>query len=270
MRFTIITASYNTAPYLEQAILSVLAQRQSGIDVQYIVVDGGSSDATPDILARYSSEISHLIVEPDSGPANALNKGLRLAEGDMVAWLNADDLYYPDTLARVRDCAAGYPRAAMYFGRCPIVDQQGQEIRSLITRIKELFFPLSSRFIYQCINYLSQPALFFRQEALAQAGPLREDMVAAWDYEFILRLWHWGPAVRVAGNEPLAAFRWHPASISGSHFATQFREGYEAAVADAGRFSPQALLHFFVRWGIVGIYYLLALKRSPAAAQRKA
>ena len=269
MRFSIITTSYNTGAYLEQAIRSVLAQRQSGIDVQYIVVDGGSSDATPDILARYSSEISHLIVEPDSGPANALNKGLRLADGDMVAWLNADDLYYPGTLPRVRDCAVGHPQAAMYFGRCPIVDQQGREIRAVITRFKELFFPLSSRFTYQCINYLSQPALFFRQEALAQAGLLREDMVAAWDYEFILRLWHWGPAVQVVGNEPLAVFRWHPASISGSHFATQFREEYEATIADAGRFSPQALLHFFVRWGIVGVYHLLALKRNLAAAQRK-
>jgi hypothetical protein len=175
----------------------------------------------------------------------------------MVAWLNADDLYYPDTLARVRDCAAGHPRAAMYFGRCPIVDQQGREIRSLITRIKELFFPLSSRFTYQCINYLSQPALFFRKEALAQAGPLREDMVAAWDYEFILRLWHWGPAIQVsrqrtAGRLPLAS-----CLHQRQHFSTQFREEYEAAVADAGRFSPQALLHFFVRWGIVGIYHLL-------------
>lgn len=269
MRFSIITTSFNTGRYLEEAIRSVLSQRQSGIDVQYIVVDGGSSDATPAILARYRSEISHLIVEPDSGPANALNKGLLLADGDMVAWLNADDLYYSDTLTRVRDCAASHPRAAMCFGRCPIVDQEGREIRAAITRFKELFFPLSSRFTYQCINYLSQPALFFRKEALAQAGLLREDMVAAWDYEFILRLWHWGQAVQVRGREPLAAFRWHPSSISGQHFSTQFREEYEAAVADAGRFSPQSLLHFFVRWGIVGIYQLLTLRRSPAAIQRK-
>ncbi|MBM9538581.1 glycosyltransferase family 2 protein [Desulfobulbus alkaliphilus] len=269
MLFSIITTSYNTGKYLEQAIISVVKQRQSGIDVQYIVVDGCSSDATPEILKRYSSEITHLIVEPDSGPANALNKGLRLAAGDMVAWLNADDFYYPNTLARIRDCATSHPQAAMCFGRCPIVDQGGREIRSPITLFKEMFFPLSSRFTYQCINYLSQPALFFRKEALVQAGPLREDMVAAWDYDFILKLWHWGPAVQVVGNDPLAAFRWHPTSISGQHFAIQFREEYEAAVRDAGLFSPQALLHYFVRWGIVGSYHLLALRRSLAAPYGK-
>jgi hypothetical protein len=82
-------------------------------------------------------------------------------------------------------------------------------------------------------------------------------MVAAWDYEFILRLWRCGNTVHIPGA-PTAAFRWHEQSISGQNFRIQFQEEYEAARADAGRFSPQTLLHFFVRWGIVGIYSLMA------------
>ena len=188
-----------------------------------------------------------------------------LASGEVLAWLNADDLYYPGALQRVQQVLQDIPKAALCFGRCPIIDAQGRKIRTGITRFKEFFYPLSSRFTYQCINYLSQPALFFRRSAFAQAGPLREDMIAAWDYEFILRLWRSGWAVQVPGA-PLAAFRWHEQSISGQQFAVQFQEEYQAAQADAGRFSPQALMHFFVRWGIVGMYSLMARRRRRSCA----
>lgn len=264
MLFSIITPNYNGGRFLEETVRSVISQADESVALEYIVVDGGSTDCSHEILAKYADKIAKIIVERDSGPANAINKGLAAASGEVLAWLNADDLYYPGTLRRVRDMLERRPEAAICFGSCPILDAQGQEIRSGITRCKEFFYPLSSRFTYQCINYLSQPALFFRRAAFAQAGPLREDMTAAWDYEFILRLWRNGRAAQVPGA-PLAAFRWHEQSISGQHFATQFREEYEAARADAGRFSPQTFLHFFVRWGIVGIYSLMAQRRRRVA-----
>jgi glycosyltransferase involved in cell wall biosynthesis len=253
MRFTVITPSYNCGSYLEETICSVLDQREKGIQLEYIVVDGCSTDQTPDILNKYRKDINRLIIEPDTGPANAINKGLAAATGDILSWLGADDIYYPGSLKRVKEATGKNPEAQFYFGRCPIINDRGTEIRKGITRFKEFFFPLSSRFTFQCINYLSQPAVFFRQDALHRVGPLREDMVAAWDYEFFLRLWREGKAARISG-EPLAAFRWHEQSISGSRFAVQFREEYEAARNDAGRLSLQTFLHFFVRWGIVGIY----------------
>ncbi|MCI5209798.1 MAG: glycosyltransferase [Candidatus Electrothrix sp. ATG2] len=259
MRFSIITPSYNSAPYLEQTIQGVLCQQegQDDITLEYIVVDGGSTDGSLEILKRYANDITHTVIESDTGPANAINKGLRLATGDVLAWLNADDLYYPRTLERVRQALECRPDAAFCFGSCPIIDEQGREIRSGITRCKEFFYPVSSRFTYQCINYLSQPALFFRRQAGERAGLLPEGMVAAWDYEFILRLWHCGDAVQVAGP-PLSAFRWHEDSISGQNFQVQFQEEYQAAKADASAFSLQTLLHFFVRWGIVGAYSAMA------------
>jgi glycosyltransferase involved in cell wall biosynthesis len=265
MRFSVITPNYNGDRFLEQTLQSVLSQANDTVELEYILVDGNSTDNSHTIIKKYAHHFARIIIEKDTGPANALNKGLAAASGDVLAWLNADDLYYPGTLQRVQQVLEKRPDAAICFGACPIIDTQGQEIRATITRFKEFFYPFSSRFTYQCINYLSQPALFFRRSAFSKAGPLREDMVAAWDYEFILRLWRSGTAVRVAG-EPLAAFRWHEQSISGQQFALQFQEEYAAAREDAGRFSLQTLLHFFVRWGIVGIYSLMAQRRRNVCA----
>ena len=259
MLFSIITPNYNGATYLEQTIESVL--QQTGVDFEYIIVDGGSNDGSIEILAQYRKELAHCIVERDYGPAHAINKGLRLANGDVIAWLNADDIYFPRTLARVRDSFDIAPQASMCFGGCHIINEEGEEIRDAITRFKELFFPISNRFTYQCINYISQPALFFRGSAVKTVGLLREDMVAAWDYDFILRMWRQGYAQRIKG-EPLSAFRWYDQSISGENFAIQFKEEYEAAKKDAGTFSLQTGLHFLVRWGIVGIYSAMAMTRS--------
>lgn len=244
---------------------SVVRQRRDGTDLEYIVVDGGSTDGSLDMLRRRREDVDILISEKDAGPADAINKGLRTATGDLVGWINADDMLMPGALRRVADVMGRHPAAPLCFGSCPIVNEEGREIRRGITRFKELFFPISSRFAFQCINYVSQPATFFRRAAQQRVGLLRDDLKAAFDYEFFLRLWRLGPGVRVPG-EPLAAFRWHAASISGQHFRRQFREEYEAACADAGRFSPQALLHLGVRWGIVASYACMAWSRRGRAA----
>jgi glycosyltransferase involved in cell wall biosynthesis len=261
MRFSVITPNYNGSSFLEETILSVLKQKQDDIDLEYIVVDGGSTDGSHAILEKYRDEIDTLIIEKDTGPANAINKGLAAATGDVIAWLNADDLYCPGTLKRAQQTMERCPNAAFCFGACTIVNEQGEESRSMITTFKELFYPLSSRFVFQCINYLSQPAVFFRRQSFEKAGMLREDMVGAWDYEFFLRLWHTGKSCQIQGS-PVSAFRWHEQSISGQNFTVQFQEEYEVARDDAGKLSVQTLAHFFVRWAIVGIYSLMASVRN--------
>ena len=239
---------------------SVQAQFRPGLEIEHLVIDGGSTDGSLAILERHRTGLTRLVSERDSGPASAINKGLALATGDVVAWLNSDDRYLPGALVRVAELMQEYPRRALCFGHCPIIDESGMEIRRGITRFKEMFFPFSCRFMIQSINYISQPAMFFRRTALEQGGVLREDLKAAWDYEFILRLWKQGGAVHVPGG-PLAEFRWHPASISGQGFVAQFQEELDAAVADAGRSSPQVFLHRGVRWGIVTIYGEMARRR---------
>ncbi len=266
MKVSVITANYNGSRFLEKTILSVLNQAHH-VELEYIMIDGCSTDSSGEIIDKYGHLFAHCIVEKDSGPAEAINKGLRLADGDIVAWLNSDDQYCPQTLLRVCQAFKENPAASMCFGHCRIIDENDREIRSFISRFKELFFPISSRFTYQCINYISQPALFFRGEAIRSAGFLREDMRAAWDYEFVLRLWRYGHARYLPGL-PLASFRWHPGSISGSNYHTQFKEEYEVAKSDAGRYSLQTIIHFFVRWAIVSAYAAMTKPMGKFQNQR--
>ncbi len=264
MKFTVITPNFNGERYLERTIKSVISQREAGVKLEYIFIDGGSTDRSMEIVERYSDHIDVVISEKDKGPASAINKGLRIAKGDFVAWLNADDLYYPGTLTRVAEAFTQHPDKALGFGGCLIVDEQDREIRRGITKFKEFFFPYSSRFTIQCINYISQPAMFFRREAMKCTGLLREDLKAAWDYDFILGLWRCGDGFHIPGP-PLSAFRWHASSISGQHFRRQFKEELAAAVQDAGWYTPQALLHLGVCWGIIGCYNAMGFARRLSA-----
>ncbi len=170
MKFSVVTPNYNGSAYLEKSMLSVLAQRGTGIDLEYIIIDGNSTDDSIDIIYRYEDQIDVLVVEDDTGPASAINKGLARATGEVISWLNADDIYYPNTLARVSNVLKDHSAASFCFGKCPIINEQGEEIRIGITRFKEVFFPINSRFVFQCINYVSQPAVFFTRKAYSQSG----------------------------------------------------------------------------------------------------
>ena len=93
LKISIISVCYNMAEYIEQTIQSVLSQTYD--NVEYIVIDGGSTDGTIDIIHKYRESISIFVSEPDEGQYDAINKGFKLASGDIVAWLNADDIYFP-------------------------------------------------------------------------------------------------------------------------------------------------------------------------------
>lgn len=261
MKVSVVIPCFNSADFLRGALQSLREQRTDGMDLEVVVIDGGSRDHTAEVLDEFASLITVRVSEPDQGPADAINKGFERASGEIVAWLNADDRYVADAVMRAVATLREHPESAFVFGRCPIVTPEGEEIRRGITRFKEAFFPISSRFTFQCINYISQPSCFFRAEAVRRAGPLRLDLKAAWDYEFLLRIWRQGRGVRVKGA-PLARFCWHPESISGQHFRQQFAEEFDAARADAGRWSLQTLVHWGVRWGIVGAYTLMQRRRT--------
>lgn len=264
MKFSVITPVFNCKRFLAESLDSVARQRETapeGIEIEHIVVDGGSTDGSLELIGSRRKGIDIMVSEPDGGPADAINKGLRLASGDYLAWLNADDLYAPDAIARFADAIAKHPGSALYFGHCAIIDENGAEIRSAITHFKNAFFPFSCRALIQSINYLSQPASVFSRAALEKAGPLRTDLKAAFDYDLTLRLWREGGA-KAIGGKPLASFRWHPTSISGSSFRRQFKEEFDIARNDAGRFAPQTLAHRFVCIAIVAIYSAMARRYS--------
>lgn len=260
MKVSVITPVYNCERFLEAALRSVAEQRGCGAEIEHIVIDGASTDGSLEIIRRHEGEIDRFVSEPDKGPADAINKGLRLATGDFIGWLNADDLYAPDAVSRLLETAARKPGRALYFGRCTIIDEEGREIRKGITRFKNAFFPFSCRPLIQSINYISQPGSFFSREALEKAGPLRTDLKAAFDYDLTLRLWRHGGGA-VIGGAPTASFRWYPGSISGQTFRRQFKEEFDVARRDAGCIAPQTLAHWFVRQAIVAIYSLMQRRR---------
>ena len=258
MKITILTPNYNGARWLARCMDSVLSQElAAGDELEYFLLDGGSTDGSLEIAEARRGRLAGIVSEKDHGPADALNKGFARATGDLVGWLNADDVYRPGALAKAAAAAKAHPAAAFFFGKCRIVDEEGREIRGFPTFVKNACFPVSCRFLIQCSNYVSQPSSWFRRTALlAAGGGLRTDFKAAWDYDLTLRLWRQGGGVKIPG-EALADFQWHPGSISGTHYERQFAEEWRAAAEDAGKWSPQAAIHWGVQHGIVGCYRIM-------------
>jgi hypothetical protein len=160
---SIITPSYNQVRYLEQTIQSVLAQEC--LSLEYIIVDGASTDGSQDIIRKYADRLAWWVSEPDAGQAEAINKGLRRASGEFVAWLNSDDIYLPGAISGAVRALEADPSASMVFGDAVTVDEKGSELNPLVFGdwgLRELM-----RFRIIC-----QPAVFMRRLALEEAGGL--------------------------------------------------------------------------------------------------
>lgn len=167
MRISIVTPSFNQAPFIERTIRSVLDQ--SHRDIEHIVIDGGSTDGTLEILQRCGKAVSW-VSEKDRGQAHAINKGLRRCTGEVVAWLNSDDTYTPGALERVARHFTEHPDCRWVYGRCRIVDEHDREIRTLITRYKNL---LLARYGFPKLlaeNFISQPAVFWRRDSSTRSA----------------------------------------------------------------------------------------------------
>ena len=256
-RITVVTPTFNSAKYLEQTLQTVAMQRSPELSVEHIIMDGGSADGTAELVRKYAHPDTKFVSSSDAGPADAINKGFAISTGEYLCWLNSDDYYAPNALHRAVETLEKNPRKAFCFGHCPIVDADGNEIRVVITRFKEFWYPISCRFFVRILNYISQPAMVFRRSAFVAAKPLRADLKAAWDYDLTLRLWKHGGAVRIKRPE-LAFFRWTPDSISGRHFELQFQEDVQCVAEDAGRFALSTTVHRLCSLFIILCYTRMA------------
>jgi len=203
-RISIITPSFNQGNFIEETILSVVSQDYP--DLEYLVMDGGSSDATLNVLKKYSGKITWFS-EADNGQTHAINKGLRRATGSIVGYLNADDLLLPGVLGKVAEALIDDPQTWWVMGKCRIVDEENNEIRRPITVYKNILLRLHSLSTLLMTNYISQPATFWRGEALESIGYLDESLHYVMDYEYWLRLYSKYPPVFIP--EYLAAFKIH-------------------------------------------------------------
>lgn len=260
-RITIVTPCLNGADTLEEALRSVASQQYP--DLEHLVVDGGSTDGTLEILR--AADGVRWISESDRGLSDAVNKGIRMASGDVVGWLNADDRYEPGALVRVGEAFAANPDAVWVTGPCRIIDAAGEEIRKPITAYKNA---LLRRYGFRSLlvqNFISAPSTFVRRSALERVGVFDERFSHSMDYDLWLRLARLSDPVVL--DPPLASFRMAEGSLSMSGFERQFAE-HAANAREHGAGHPVAVAaNVAMSRAIILVYRLMRAARRRRAVQ---
>jgi glycosyltransferase involved in cell wall biosynthesis len=237
---SIVTPSLNQARFIAETIASVASQDYPNIE--HVVVDGGSTDGTVDILRRYPS--LQWVSEPDGGQSDAINKGLRRARGEIVAWLNSDDVYLPGAVTRAVRALQAEPGPAMVYANFLEVDELGAE-RS---RAQAPAFDLDT--LVNVRNYILQPTVFLLRSVLDEVGLLDPSYHAAMDWDLWIRI---GKSHRVEHvDDYWAAARWHGASKSAGLGAARagdfWPEARRVSRSHGGRFlSPLFVEHWAAR-----------------------
>jgi glycosyltransferase involved in cell wall biosynthesis len=258
-RISIVTPCLNAAATLGESLESVRSQGYP--EVEHIVVDGGSTDGTLELLE--AARDVRWISEPDEGRPDAANKGVHMSSGDVVGFLNADDAYEPGALAAVGEAFARDPEAMWVTGYCRIVDGAGQEIRRPVTRYKNLFLRHFSFPLYLTQNFVSDPATFVRREALDQVGPLDNRYRISHDYDLWLRVARrWEPVVL---ERYLSSFRMVEGTLSMAGFERQFREHEEVARLRGDGHRLPVLANAAMSRLIVASYKLMRMRRRLAS-----
>lgn len=254
-RITIITPSFNQGRFIERTIKSVLDQGYPNLE--YIVVDGGSTDETLSILRRYDGKLQWTS-ERDKGQSDAINKGIRRATGEIIAYINSDDVYEPGAFNAVAEYFTDNPSVMWVTGRCNIIDEADRPMRGFITSYKNFLLDRYSYNILLVTNCISQPATFLRAPLFAENGLFDVNQHRVMDYEYWLRIGaRHSPGIL---GRYLAAFRVYRASKTSSAFRDTFRDELNIA----RRYSHSRFLNALHRLSVAGICVAYAaLSRMP-------
>lgn len=222
--FSIIIPSYNQGIYVRQTIDSILNQSYKNVEV--LVIDGGSTDNTIEILKRYGNRI-FWISEKDRGQTHAINKGLALAKGNIIAYLNSDDYYLDNTLQLIVDAFTTHENALWVTGDYVIVDEAGKKVQNAIGKYKYFFRNMLSFNLLLVLNPIIQPSTFLSRTLVDKIGLFNESLHYVMDYEYWLKAMKIQQPIIVRNS--LSAFRIHKKSKGGSQYRKQFEE--ELAIA---------------------------------------
>lgn len=211
---SVITPSYNQGQFLEETILSVLNQDYPSIE--YIIIDGGSNDSSVDIIRKYEERLAYWVSEPDRGQSHALNKGISHATGDILFWLNADDLCLPDTFSTVAEAFSQQPLARIVIGQAYVIDHEGR----LCGELKSRFTSWADYATRKC--NIRQVATFFDQKLFDELGGVDESLEYSMDTDLLLRFTRIHRPLII--NEYLAARRKHESTKFESNLVLGYQE----------------------------------------------
>ncbi|MCZ7627097.1 MAG: glycosyltransferase [Candidatus Methylomirabilota bacterium] len=199
-RISIVTPCFNQGHFLETTIKSVLSQEYENLE--YIVIDGGSTDGSVDIIKRYADRLAYWVSEPDGGQAEAIIKGFQHSSGEIMGWLNSDDLLLSDCLTAVARTFIGLPTTQMMYGNILIIDEYGHVVKEARQ------FQVGFHELYYGGHIINQEATFWTRGLYDRAGGLNRNLSYAMDYDLWVRMAEISHPLHV--SRYLAAFRRHP------------------------------------------------------------
>ena len=219
-KVSIITPSFNQAAYLERTISSVLDQGYPNLE--YIIIDGGSTDGSVDIIKKYEDKLAYWVSEPDGGQVDAINKGLKMATGKWIGWQNSDDIYYPGAFGELARVGEKHPEVDLIIGNIMLIDENDKELRD-IQYVRPTYWS-------QLAEGTLSPnqAAFWRRSVHGDIGWLDEKYEYSFDFEWFLRLLHRRTAIHV--NKILGGFRLHRKAKTGN-FPERFREEHDSILS---------------------------------------
>jgi glycosyltransferase involved in cell wall biosynthesis len=201
-KISIITPSFNQSQYLEKTIQSVVDQNYPNLE--YIIMDGGSTDGSVDIIKKYTNIITHWESNPDKGQADAIFRGFEQTTGDIIAWINSDDYYLDGAFASVGEFFAQHPEIQWIIGNGIFVDKNNKKLLDYycppVDHDRLLHFGMT----------IFQPTMFIKREFFFKCGGFDRGLQCSFDYDLVLRLSTYGPPGII--NSMLAAFRFHKTS----------------------------------------------------------
>ena len=235
---SIITPSFNQARYLEATIQSVLEQDYPRIE--YIIVDGGSSDGSVDVIKKYAGRLAWWVSEQDKGQTDAINKGFNRASGEILAWLNSDDTYNPGAVSAAVKYLTENPDVAMVYADCNYINEQGGVIGKFNSAQTD------HRRLREGYVHIPQQTMFFRANYWQELGPLDPSFYFAMDYDLWTRIAARAPIKYLAG-QTWANFRIHTSGKTTSADDRCWPEMLRVHYRDGGGFFSIIVAKYYLR-----------------------
>lgn len=258
-KISIITPSYNQGQFLEKTILSILNQGYPNLE--YIIIDGGSTDNSVDIIRKYEKRIDYWVSEQDGGQSNAINKGFHIAKGEIINWINSDDLLLPGAIKKIVEAFQSNQEFDFIYGNHIFIDKDGK----LITLVKNINFDF--KIMLYSGNYICQPAAFFKKSLLDRHGYLDESFQVIMDSELYTRFSAKGCLFKHI-SIPIAALRWHCSAKTLSRMS-EINKARDLIRYRYGKFSLQArgLTNGFITTLLVAVFRCLRYIKAVITAR---